>query len=262
MDYQTLLYEVRDGVAWITLNRPEAANTVTVEMCNDLMRAALHAGEERAVRVVVLTGAGKSFSAGGDLKAFAAAGDAMASHIKEVTTYLHAAISQLARMDAPVIAAVNGVAAGAGMSLACAADLVIAAESARFTMAYTRAGLTPDGSGTFFLPRIVGLHRALDLVLTNRMLNAREAQEWGIVARVVADDAFAEQVRALAGQLAAGPSHALGAAKRLVRTSFGESLETQMAHESDAIADAMRSADGREGIAAFLQKRPPSFSGS
>jgi 2-(1,2-epoxy-1,2-dihydrophenyl)acetyl-CoA isomerase len=148
------------------------------------------------------------------------------------------------------------------MSLACAADLVIAAESARFTMAYTRAGLTPDGSGTFFLPRIVGLHRALDLVLTNRMLNAREAQEWGIVARVVADDAFAEQVRALAGQLAAGPSHALGAAKRLVRTSFGESLESQMAHESDAIADAMRSTDGREGIAAFLQKRPPSFSGS
>src|SRR5260370_5024803 len=199
MDYQTLLYEVRDGVAWITLTRPEAANTVTVEMCSELMRAALRAGEDRAVRVVVLTGAGQTFSAGGDLKAFAAAGDAMPSHIKEVTTYLHAPISQLARMDAPVIAAVNGVAARAGMSLACAADLVIAAESARFTMAYTRASLTPDRSCTFFLPRIVCLHRALDLLLTNRMLNAPEAQEWGIVARVVADDAFAEQVRALAG---------------------------------------------------------------
>src|SRR5260370_38583480 len=110
------------------------------------------------------------------------------------------------------------------MRLRCAADLVSAAESARFTMAYTRAGLTPDGSGTFFLPRIVGLHRALDLVLTNRMLNAREAEEWGIVARVVADDAFAEHGRALASQLAAGPSHAFSAATRLVRTSFGDSL--------------------------------------
>src|SRR5258708_8703354 len=236
MDYQTLLYEVRDGVAWITLNRPEAANTVTVEMCNDLMRAALRAGEDRAVRVVVLTGAGKSFSAGGDLKAFAAAGDAMASHIKEVTTYLHAAISQLARMDAPVIAAVNGVAAGAGMSLACAADLVIAAESARFTMAYTRAGLTPDGSGTFFLPRIVGLHRALDLVLTNRMLNAREAEAWGIVARVVADDTFAEQVRALAGHPAPRPPHAPGAAQGLAPASFAAPPWTAIDPESDAVA--------------------------
>src|SRR5258707_4414617 len=142
MDYQTLLYEVRDDVAWITLNRPEAANTVTVEMCSELMRAALRAGEDRAVRVVVLTGAGKTFSAGGDLKAFAAAGDAMASHIKEVTTYLHAAISQLARMDAPVIAPANGVPPGPAMSLAPAPDLAIAPEPAPFPRPLPGPGLT------------------------------------------------------------------------------------------------------------------------
>lgn len=261
MDYSTLLYDVRNGVAWITLNRPDSANTVTVEMCSELMRAALRSAEDRSVHAVVLTGAGKVFSAGGDLKSFAAEGDAMASHIKEVTTYLHAAISQFARMDAPVIAAVNGVAAGAGMSLVCAADLAIATESARFTMAYTRAGLTPDGSGTYFLPRIVGLHRALDLILTNRMLTAREALEWGIISRVAPDDEFAAQVEALAKQIASGPARTFAAAKRLVRESWTESLETQMASESEAIAEMMRSADGREGISAFLEKRPPNFGG-
>src|SRR5260370_34986605 len=125
MDYQTLLYEVRDGVAWITLNRPEAANTVTVEMCSELMRAALRAGEDRAVRVVVLTGAGQTFSAGGDLKAFAAAGDAMASPIKEVPPYLHPPISHLPRMDAPGLAPVNGVPPAAGTTLPCRAHRAI-----------------------------------------------------------------------------------------------------------------------------------------
>jgi 2-(1,2-epoxy-1,2-dihydrophenyl)acetyl-CoA isomerase len=261
MAYATLLFEVRDHVAHVTLNRPESANALTHQMARDLMDVMLRCDSDRDVRAVLVTGAGKAFCAGGDLKSFAAQEAQIGAHVKEVTTYLHVAISAMARMDAPVLAAVNGVAAGAGMSLACACDLVVAAESARFTMAYTRAGLTPDGSSTYYLPRLVGLKRALDLTLTNRMLSAREAEEWGIVSRVVPDGELAERAGALARELAAGPTSGLGAAKRLLWTGWNETLETQMARESDTIAARTRSADAQEGIHAFLEKRPPRFTG-
>jgi 2-(1,2-epoxy-1,2-dihydrophenyl)acetyl-CoA isomerase len=193
------------------------------------------------------------------LKSFAAQGDHLPYHLKEVTTYLHAAMSRFARMDAPVIAAVNGTAAGAGMSLVCACDLVLAAESARFTMAYTRAGLSPDGSSTYFLPRLVGLRRALELALTNRLLSAREAQEWGIVTRVVPDANLVTETESLASQLASGATMALGTAKRLLQSGWTETLETQMEHEAQSIAAIGHTADAREGITAFLEKRVPQF---
>jgi 2-(1,2-epoxy-1,2-dihydrophenyl)acetyl-CoA isomerase len=170
-------------------------------------------------------------------------------------------MSRLARANAPLITAVNGAAAGAGMSLAIAGDLVLAAESARFTMAYTRAGLTPDGSSTYFLPRIVGLKRALELTLTNRVLSAQEALEWGIVTRVVANDDLLREASDLAQELADGPTLALGAAKRLLHASLDDRLETQMELETRAIADMSLTADGREGIAAFHEKRAPGFRG-
>lgn len=258
----TLIYEVQDHVAHITLNRPDAANALDMQMGRDLMHASIQASEDRAVRAVLITGTGKMFSAGGDLKSFAAQGDALPAHLKEVTLYLHAAISRFARMDAPVVVAVNGAAAGAGMSLCLFADLVLAAESAKFTLAYTRAGLSPDGGSTYFLPRIVGMRRALELALTNRVLTAREAHEWGIVTRVVADNALRDEARALARQLAAGATGAYGAAKRLLQHSFSQSLETQMELEAQAIAERARSADAREGIAAFIAKRPADFRGS
>jgi 2-(1,2-epoxy-1,2-dihydrophenyl)acetyl-CoA isomerase len=261
MPYSTLLLDIRDHVAHLTLNRPEAYNTITDEVTRELMRAALECDQDPSVRAVLITGAGKAFSAGGDLRGFAAQHDVLPAHIKELTTYLHAAISFLTRMRAPIIAAVNGVAAGAGMSLVCASDIAIAAESARFTMAYTAAGLSPDGSGTFFLPRIVGLRRALDLALTNRVLSAREAQEWGLVSRVVPDDELQAQAGELAARLAAGPTRALGAAKRLIRESWNQTLETQLTFESESIAEMTRTADAWEGIQAFLEKRPPSFKG-
>jgi 2-(1,2-epoxy-1,2-dihydrophenyl)acetyl-CoA isomerase len=198
---------------------------------------------------------------GGDLRSFSAQDERLPAHLKEVLDHLHAAISHFVRMDAPVIAAVNGVAAGGGMSLACACDLAIAAESARFTMAYTRVGLSPDGAGSYFLPRLVGLRRALDLTLTNRMLSAREALEWGLVSRVVPDAALREEADALAAALAGGASRALAAAKRLLRDSWNETLETQMAEELHSIAAMTRTADAREGIGAFLEKRAPRFSG-
>lgn len=226
------------------------------------MQAALRCSEDSTIRAVLITGAGTTFCAGGDLKSFAAQDDHLPYHLKEVTTYLHAAISRLTRMDPPMIAAVNGVAAGAGMSLVCACDIVLAAESARFTMAYTRVGLTPDGSATYFLPRIVGFKRALELTLTNRMLSAQEALDWGIVTRVVPDAELLTQANALASQLAAGPTKSLGTAKRLLHSGWNKTLETQMEHESQAIADMARTSDTHEGIAAFFEKRAPKFKGS
>jgi 2-(1,2-epoxy-1,2-dihydrophenyl)acetyl-CoA isomerase len=261
MTYSALLFDVRDNVATITLNRPESANALNLGMAQDLMHAVLRCDEDPEIRAVVITGAGRFFFAGGDLKSFAEQGDNMPAHLKEITTYFHAAISRMARMDPPVIAAVNGAAAGAGMSLACACDIVIAGESVRFTMAYTRAGLTPDGSSTYFLPRIVGLKRALELTLTNRPLTAQEALEWGIATRVVPDAEVVTEANKLAAQLASGPTKALGTSKRLLHSGWVETLETQMEHESQAIANMTRTADGREGIDAFLNKRTPVFKG-
>ena len=261
MNYTSIRFDIRDNVAYITLNRPEAANSLNQEMGNDLMRAAIQCSEDPVVRAVVITGVGSVFCSGGDLNEFASQGERLPSSLKELTTDFHAAISRFRRMDAPVIAAVNGPAAGAGLSLACACDIVIAAESARFVMAYTRLGLTPDGSSTYFLPRIVGLKRALDLTLTNRLLSAKEALEWGIVTRVVPDAELLTQTHALAVQLAAGATKALGAAKRLLETGCTETLETQMEHESQAIAAIAHTTDAMEGIAAFLAKRAAEFKG-
>jgi 2-(1,2-epoxy-1,2-dihydrophenyl)acetyl-CoA isomerase len=258
---KTLLYEMKDHVARITFNRPDAANSLDLQMALDLMHASIQASEDPVVRAVLITGAGKMFSGGGDLKSFAAQGDALPGHLKEVALYLHAAISRFVRMDAPVVVAVNGSAGGAGMSLCLFADLVLAAESSKFTLAYTRAGLSPDGGSTYFLPRIVGVRRALELALTNRVLTAREAADWGIVTRVVPDGELQAEALAFAGQLAAGATRAFGAAKRLLHHSFAESLETQMEMEAQAIADQARTHDAREGIAAFIAKRKPAFRG-
>ena len=261
MDYTTLLFDVRDNVAHITLNRPEAANSINIEMGKDLMHAALRCDEDPEIRAVLISGAGKIFSGGGDLKAFSAKGNQLPYHVKEITTYLHAAMSRLTRMDAPVVAAVHGAVAGAGMSIAIACDIVVAAETTRFMVAYTRAGLVPDGSSTYFLPRIVGLKRALELTLTNRMFSAQEALQWGLVTRVVPDNELLAQTSAMAVQLAAGPTRAYGISKRLLHSGWTETLETQMENESQAIANSARTADAREGITSFLEKRPPKFKG-
>lgn len=261
MEFTTLLFDIRDNVAHITLNRPNEANSLNEEMGKDLMHAALRCDEDPEIRAVLISGAGKIFSGGGDLKAFSAKGDQLPYYVKEITTYLHAAMSRFTRMDAPVVAAVHGAVAGAGMSIAIACDIVVAAETTRFMVAYTRAGLTPDGSATYFLPRIVGLKRALELTLTNRMFSAQEALQWGLVTRVVPDNELLAQARAIAVQLAAGPTRAYGVSKRLLHSGWAETLETQMENESQAIANSARTADAREGITAFLEKRPPKYKG-
>ncbi len=263
MSFGTLIYDVDASthVATITLNRPAQFNALNLDMARELMHATIAADEDAGVRCVVLTGAGKAFFAGGDLSTFDAAGDQRGALIKEMTTYFHAAISRLSRMDAPVIAAINGVAAGAGFSAMLACDLAVAARSAKLTMAYTKSGLSPDGSSTWFLPRIVGLRRAQELTLTNRVLTAAEALDWGLITRVVDDAELTEHVRTLSAELASGPTRTLGAAKRLMRDSADQSLETQMELETRAIAAASLSVDGREGVAAFLEKRGPNYVG-
>jgi len=261
MPYESIELDVREGVAHLTLNRPEAANCVDAKMAGELMHAALHCDEDPRVRAVLLSGRGAMFSGGGDLKSFSELGDELPFYLKETTTALHAAISRLSRCQAPVVCAVHGAAAGGGFSLACACDIVLAAESARFTMAYTKAGLTPDGSSTYFLPRLVGLRRALELALTNRTLSAAEAVEWGLATRVIPDRDLASETEKLAAKLAQGPTVAYGSAKRLLRGGGEESLETQMELESRAIADITRTEDAREGVRSFLEKRTPNFRG-
>ncbi|MCC6847245.1 MAG: enoyl-CoA hydratase/isomerase family protein [Deltaproteobacteria bacterium] len=261
MPYENITLECHDGIAVLTLNRPNAANSIDLPLARELMDAAIACDDDPDVRAVVLTGAGKMFCAGGDLRSFADAGPKIASRLKELTAHLHAAISRLTRMDAPVVAAVNGMAAGAGFSLAIAADLVIASEGAGFVMAYTQAGLVPDGSSTFFLPRRIGDRRTRELMLTNRRLTAAEALAWGLVNQVVAADDLLPAATTLAATLAAGPTRAFGATKALLNETFEHGLEAQMELEARAIAAASISPDGQEGIRAFLEKRKPVFTG-
>jgi 2-(1,2-epoxy-1,2-dihydrophenyl)acetyl-CoA isomerase len=261
MTYQNIALERRDGVATLTLNRPNAANSIDLALARELMEAAIVCDDDPETRAVILTGAGTMFSAGGDLRSFRDAGAGISSRLKELTAYLHAAISRLVRMDAPVIAAVNGMAAGAGFSLALAADLAIASETAGFVMAYTNAGLVPDGSSTYFFPRRIGDRRTRELMLTNRRLSAAEALDWGLVNQVVPAGQLMPTATALARTLAGGPTRAFGAVKALLNGAFENGLETQMELEARAIAAASIGPDGQEGIRAFLEKRKPEFTG-
>ena len=261
MSDQTLRYEVKDAVATLTLDRPDAYNALNLTLGRELFHAVLEADEDRAVRCVVITGAGKAFCAGGDVKDFAEAADRVGIVIKELTTYLHGAISRLARSAKPVIMGVNGIAAGGGMSLALGGDLVVAAESAKFTMAYSRIAASPDGSSSYFLPRLIGLRRALELHYTNRVLTAREALDWGLVNRVHPDAEFSGALAALARELASGPTLAFGRAKALFHQSTQESLETQMELEAQAIAASGHTEDFRNGVLAFAKKQSATFRG-
>jgi len=261
MTYAMITYDVADAVATITLNRPAAYNALDLALGRELFHAALEADEDRAVRCVVVTGAGNAFCAGGDVRAFHENAGRVGVLVKELTTYLHGAVSRLARSPKPVIMAVNGVAAGGGMSLALAGDLVVAAASAKFTMAYSRIAASPDGSSTYFLPRMIGLRRALELHFTNRTLSAEEAMEWGLVNRVYPDAELRGAAAALARELAQGPTAAFGRAKRLFHQSTQESLETQMELEAQAIARSGATEDFAAGVAAFVQKKAARFVG-
>ncbi len=259
---KTVGFALRDNVAWITLNRPEAFNAIGLDAMQELHDIAGRCGSDRAVRAAVITGAGeKAFCAGGDVAGFAKDPARVDLLIKEMTTYFHMAISRFAWMDAPLVAMVNGVAAGAGLSLVAACDLAVAADTARFTSAYTQIGLSPDGSSTYFLSRLIGTRRAAELYLTNRTLSAQEALDWGLVNQVVAASALRETVAALAAKLAQGPTRAHGGVKKLLLMATQDSLESQMERETRQIVELSRSKDGLEGVRAFVERRKPVFSG-
>jgi 2-(1,2-epoxy-1,2-dihydrophenyl)acetyl-CoA isomerase len=257
--FECLRLAIDGAVARITLDRPDAANALNLTLARELAQAALICDNDKSVKVVLLTGTGRMFCAGGDLKAFVAFGDQAGAKIKELADELHKAISLFARMPAVVVIAVNGIAAGAGFSLAVTGDYVLAAESAKFTMAYTRTGLSPDGSSTYFMPRLIGLRRTQELMLTNRTLSAREALDWGLVTRVVPDESLQEEALAIATQLAAGPGGAHSSIKKLLLGALRNGLEEQMELEGRDIASAAVSDDGAEGIRAFVEKRKPRF---
>ncbi|MCH9670760.1 MAG: enoyl-CoA hydratase/isomerase family protein [Gammaproteobacteria bacterium] len=262
MEFDTIDFERDGGVAIVALNRPDAANSLNCQMAEDLLEVATHCDSNPDIRCVVFTARGKMFSAGGDLHTFAAQGDGMSEYMRKATAGMHVAISRFARMNAPYLVAVNGIAAGAGFSMAISGDMIFAAESAKFTMAYTRAGVSPDGSSTYFLPRLVGHVKAMQLIYMNDLLTADQAKEWGLVNEVIPDDKLMERTLEVAHQLAAGPTLAYGEAKRLVSDSLSNTLETQMELETRAIAGLARaSEDAVNAIHAFTKKEKATFHG-
>ena len=254
-----LRLERDEGVARLTLDRPDVGNAIDIPMARAFMEAAIALDEDDAVRCILLSGAGRLFCAGGDVAAFSGAGDALPAFLKEITAYLHSGIARLMRTAKPMVTAVNGPAAGAGLGLALLGDIVLAGASAHFTLAYTGLGLSPDGATTWLLPRLVGLRRAQEMCLTNRRVLAEEAVQIGLVTRIVPDDELAAEATKLAETLAAGATSALGATRRLLLYSDANTPETQMELESRSIAVQARTADGREGVKAFVEKRKPTF---
>ncbi|QIG80759.1 enoyl-CoA hydratase/isomerase family protein [Stakelama tenebrarum] len=255
----SILLERDNGVARITLNRPDVGNALDIPMSRALMEAAIEVDEDDSVRCVLITGAGKLFCAGGDVAAFSGAGEKLPAFLKEITAYVHAAVTRFARMDKPVVTAVNGSVAGAGIGLAILGDIALADPRASYMLAYTAIGLSPDGGTTWMLPRLIGLRRAQELCLRNRRIGAAEAAEIGLATRMVDEGALMDEANALAAELAASATPALGVTRKLLLDSTSNSLEAQLEAESRGISGLARTPQGKEGVASFVEKRKPDF---
>lgn len=251
--------DITDRVATLTLNRPTQGNSIDMALAQDLLAAAEGVCADANVRCVVLTGAGRLFCAGGDIAAFADAGEQAGAFIGALADKLHEAVMVLATMPKPLVTLVNGPAAGAGLSLAALGDIVLASEAAHFTAAYTAIGLTPDGGMSWLLPRLVGLRVAQEMFLTNRRVGAAEAATLGLVTRTAAADALAAEGQAIAHQLADGPTQAFGAVRGLLALAQTQDLAAHLKVESRSIAHAADGPEGREGVSAFLAKRKPAY---
>jgi 2-(1,2-epoxy-1,2-dihydrophenyl)acetyl-CoA isomerase len=259
---RTGLLDFSDGIATLRLNRPEQGNAINEEMAADLQEAAIRIAETSGVRAVLIAGNGANFTVGGDVNLFAGTSRGQLPHrLRRMVDSYHHALDLLTSIDAPVVAAVRGAAAGGGLGLLYVADIVIAADDARFAVGYGALGLTADGGNTWFLPRMVGLRRAQELFLMNRRLTAQEALDFGLVSRLVAGDAVEDEAAATAGQLAAGPTRAFGDMRRLLRQSFETGLGEQLRAESESLVGVSQTDDAAEGIAAFAARRRPQFRG-
>jgi len=250
---ELVVIESRDGVARLTLNRPDAANTIDVPMAHAIMSAALQVAGDDAVSAVVLTGAGRLFCAGGDIKAFGADPAQASSVIARITAPLHAGILILARMDKPLITLVNGPAAGAGLGLALLGDVVIASSQAHFTSAYTAIGMSPDAATSWLLPRAVGLRRAQEMILTNRRVSAADACEWGMVSAVAEPDKLEGELNHWLDRLCSVPGSGLGASRRLLLDSGSRGLADHLDREAASITNLAAGQVGQSRISDFLK---------
>lgn len=258
MSYETILYEKQSGVATITLNRPQALNAFTSQMNSEFMSALRDAEKDGEIRSIVITGAGRAFCAGQDLKARSR--EQRGSLGQSLREKYNPIILRLRDMEKIVLAAVNGIAAGAGCNLALACDLRIASEEARFIQAFVKVGLAPDCGGSFFLPRLVGLGKAMELFLLGEPLDAREALRLGLVTKVVSANQLPRTAREIAEKLARGP-RSIGLIKRAVNRTLKVELENQLEYEASLQEIAGRTTDFDEGVQAFLEKRAPVFTG-
>lgn len=258
----SLIVERHGAVAHLTLNRPTVLNALDRGLADRLHGAALAVSADPAVRAVVLKGAGRAFMAGGDIAAFHAMGHDAPRAVAPLIARFHEVLRVLAEMPKPLIAAVHGAVAGAGVSLLLAADLAVAADDTQISLAYTRLGTSADGGATWALPRVVGLRKAMEIALLNQPIGAAEALRLSLVNKVVAAGDFEAETRAFAARLAEGPAFAVAAMKRLLRTSFERDFAGQLAAEAESFAACAGTDDFREGVEAFLSKRPPRFGGT
>jgi 2-(1,2-epoxy-1,2-dihydrophenyl)acetyl-CoA isomerase len=257
-----VLLDIAEGVATLRLNRPNRGNAIDTEMAAGLAEAATQIAENSSIRAVLIAGNGPNFTVGGDLGLFAGtAPGQLPNRLRRMIDSYHLAIERLTSIDAPVVAAVRGGAGGGGLGLLYAADIVVAADDARFALGYGALGLTADGGNTWFLPRMVGMRRAQQLFLLNHRLTAQQALEFGLVSQLAASDTVEAEAAALAATLAAGPTRAYGAMRRMLRQSFETGLSEQLDAERESIIAASRSDDAQEGFAAFVAKRRPKFRG-
>ncbi len=255
----TVLLEKSDGVATITMNRPEVYNSFNGVLATEVKAALLDCKEDESVRAIVLTGAGKAFCAGQDLQEII--GENAPSLSSILTERLNPLVELIREIEKPIIAAVNGVAAGAGANIALVCDVTIAKESASFIQAFSKIGLIPDSGGTYFLPRLIGPQRAMALMITGDKLPATEAEKIGLIYKAVEDGAFYEEVDNFAKRLAKMPTKAIGLTKRALNYSFDNTLERQLAIEDNLQSEASLTEDFKEGVAAFVEKRHPIFKG-
>ncbi len=262
IDQGPVLLHVEGGIAHLQLNRPDASNGMNLELLKALTDAIMLCHGEPGVRAVLLSGAGKNFCAGGDIHVFASKREQLPDFLRQATAYLQMAVAGLIRLNAPVIAVVQGFAAGGGgFGLVCAADLVIAGASSKFLSGATRVGMAPDAGTSVTLQRIVGLRKATEILFTNPVLSAQQALELGIVTRVVADDELTCAAEKVAQELAAGAPAALGATKRLLWNGVGLSVDQCLPEEARTVSELSGTADAREGLAAVIERRKPLFTG-
>jgi 2-(1,2-epoxy-1,2-dihydrophenyl)acetyl-CoA isomerase len=262
IDESPVLLDIADGIARLRLNRPDAANGMSAELLSALCDAIMVCHGQPNLRALLLSGEGTNFCAGGDVRAFASKGEKLPDYIRQATAYLQNAVTGLLRLEAPVITSVQGFAAGGGgFGLVCASDIVIAGETAKFLAGATRVAMAPDAGVSVTLSRLVGLRRAMSILLTNPVISAPEALSMGIVTKVVPDAELAEVSLAMARELAAGAPKALAATKRLVWAGTGTSIEQCLSEEARTVSELSGMADAREGLAAVIERRKPIFTG-